>query len=171
MEPIGKAMLRGTYQQMAHKIWQHKLLRAEVVKYVLRSIAAECSSLCSTKNQSMARQSNSQDMMNFDFESLCLEWKNKAPLFYSFLMSCALSGRRKDVKTVSWLPSVAMAGAVLLRERSRGMDAVQLLVTVLIRSSANQVLFLIAIESANILCLYHPTSGLRQILHFDWLCY
>ena len=75
------------------------------------------------------------------------------------------------MKTVSWLPSMEMAGAVLLRERSRGMDAVQLLVTVLIRSSANQVLFLIAIESANILCLYHPTSGLRQILHFDWLCY
>ena len=152
MEPIGKAILRGTYQQMAHRISQHKLLRAEVVKYVLRSIAAECSSLCSTKNQSMARQSNSQDMMNFDFESLCLEWKNKAPLFYSFLMSCALSERWKDVKTVSWLPSVAMAGAALLRERSRGMDAVQLLVTVLIRSSANQVLLiLIVIERPNIL--------------------
>ena len=45
-----------------------------------------------------------------------------------------------------------MAGAALLRERSRGMDAVQLLVTVLIRSSANQVLLiLIVIERPNIL--------------------
>ena len=56
------------------------------------------------------------------------------------------------MKTVSWLSSVAMAGAVLLRERSRGMGAVQLLVTVLIWSSANQVLLiLIVIESPNIL--------------------
>lgn len=45
MEPIGKAMLRGSFQQMAHRFWQHKLLKPEVMKYVLRSIAAECSSL------------------------------------------------------------------------------------------------------------------------------
>lgn len=47
--------------------------------------------------------------------------------FYFFLMSSALSGRRKDVNTVTWLPSVALAVSVLLRERSRAMDAMQLL--------------------------------------------
>jgi predicted transcriptional regulator len=64
---------------------------------------------------------------------------NKAPIFYSVLLSPALSERRKDVNTVTWLPSIAMAGSVLLRERSRGMDAMQLLVTTIIRSSASQV--------------------------------
>lgn len=40
-------------QQMAHKIWQHKLM--ELVKYVIRAFAAECAELCSSKNDSMAR--------------------------------------------------------------------------------------------------------------------
>ena len=63
MAPIGKAMLRGTYQQMAHKMWQHKILRMELVKYLLRAIAAECSELCSTKTASMSRRCSSDDML------------------------------------------------------------------------------------------------------------
>lgn len=140
MAPIGKAMLRGTYQQMAHKIWQHKILKVELMKYVIRATAAECSELCSTKNHSMARQCGSDDMLKFQPEALCQEWMDKAPLFYSILMSSALSERRKDVKTVTWLPSVALAGSILLRERSRGMDAMQLLVTTIIKTSGSQVI-------------------------------
>lgn len=139
MEPIGKAMLRGTYQQMAHKIWQHKVLRVELMKYVIRAVAAECSELCSTKNPSMARQCDSNDMLKFQPEALCQEWMEKAPLFYCILLSSALSSRRKDVQTVTWLPSIALAGSVLLHERSRGMDAMQLLVTTIIKSSGSQV--------------------------------
>ena len=33
-------MLHGSYQQMAHKMWQHKILRMELVKYLLCPIAA-----------------------------------------------------------------------------------------------------------------------------------
>ena len=58
-------------------------------------------------------------------------------LFYSVLLSFALSSRRRDVKTVTWLPSVALAGSNLLRERSRGEDALQLLVTTKIKSSGS----------------------------------
>lgn len=43
------------------------------------------------------------------------------------------------MKTVTWLPSVALAGSVLLRERSTGMNAMQLLVTTIIKSSGSQV--------------------------------
>jgi hypothetical protein len=106
--------------------------------------------------------------MIFSPEALCNEWNIKAPIFYSILLSSALSVRRKDFNTVTWLPtlvpevyfssplrnennknkplepgywlpSIAMAGSVLLRERSRGMDAMQLLVTTIIRSSSSQV--------------------------------
>ena len=136
MEPIGKA---GTYQQMAHNIWQHKIIKVELMKYVIRARAAECAELCSTKNISMARRCGSEDMLKFQPEALCQEWMEKAPLFYSIILSCALSTRRKDTKTVTWLRSVAMAGSILLRERSRGMDAMQLLVTTIIKSSDSQV--------------------------------
>ena len=43
------------------------------------------------------------------------------------------------MKTVTWLPSVSLAGSVLLRERSRDMDAMQLLVSTIIKSSGSQV--------------------------------
>ena len=152
MAPIGKAMLRGTYQQMAHKIWQHKILRMELVKYLLRAIAAECSELCSSKTASMSRRCSSDDMLKFHQEALCEEWMERAPLFYSILMSSALSGRRKDVKTVTWLPSVALAGSVLLRERSRGMNAMQLLVTTIIKSSGSQVDTCLSFFSLLLLC-------------------
>ena len=140
IESIGKAMLHGTYQQMAHKIWQYKLIKVEVMKYVIQALAAECAELfCSTKNYSMARQCGTEDMLKFQPEALCQEWKERAPLFYSVLLSCALSSRRRDVKTVTWLPSVALAGSILLRERSTGVDAMQLLVTTIIKSSGSQV--------------------------------
>ena len=115
----------------------------EIVKYVAKSVAMECAELCSTKRKSMARQTSSQDMLKFNQESLCHEWMNEAPIFYLMLRSSALSERRKDFNTVTWSPGIAMAGSVLLRERSRGMDAMQLLVTTIIRSSANQVLTII----------------------------
>ena len=140
MESIGTAILRGTYKQMAHRIWQHKCLQMEIVKYVGNAVAAQCSEQCSTKRKSIARRSSSEDMMIFSPEALCNEWPNiKAPIFYSILLSSALSVRRNNFNTVTWLPSIAMAGSVLLRERSRGMDAMQLLVTTIIRSSSSQV--------------------------------
>jgi hypothetical protein len=139
MESIGKALLRGIYKQIAHKIWQNKCLKMEIMKYVGKAVAAECRELRSTKCKTIARHSSSDDMMKFNPEAFFHEWMNKAPIFYSVLLSSALSERRKDVNTVTWLPSIAMAGSVLLRERSRGMDAMQLLVTTIIRSSASQV--------------------------------
>lgn len=57
-------------------------------------------------------------------------------VLFSFI-SFALSSRRRDVKTVTWLPSVALAGSNLLREISRGEDALQLLVTTIINSSGS----------------------------------
>lgn len=84
-------------------------------------------------------QDSATVMLKFQPEALCREWMEKAPLFYSILLSSALSSRRKDVQTVTWLPSIALAGSVLLRERSRGMDAMQLLMTTIIKSSGSQV--------------------------------
>lgn len=139
MECIGKALLWGTYKQIARRIWQHKFLKLEIVKDVGRAVAAECAELCSTKCKSVARHTSSEDMKKFNPENLCQEWNNKYPIFYSVLLSSALSARRTVFNTVTWLFSIAMAGSVLLRERSRGMDAMQLLVTAIIKSSASQV--------------------------------
>ena len=51
---------------------------------------------------------------------MCQEWKERAPIFYAFLMTVALSNGTKDA---SWLPSVSVAGSILLKQRSRHMNA------------------------------------------------
>ena len=52
------------------------------MKYIIQAPAAECAKLCSTKNYcSMARQCGSEDMLKFQPEALCQEWKDKGPLF------------------------------------------------------------------------------------------
>ena len=166
MEAIGKAMLRGTYQQMAHRVWQHPTLRVELMKYVIRATSAECAGLCSTKSPSMARRYTANDMLDFGPEALCEEWMEKAPLFYSTLLSFALSTRRKDVESVTWLPSVALAGSILLRERSRGMNAMQMLVTTIIKTSGSQVLYTVAYCCCG--CHLHVVLSVRGLGWF-WM--
>ena len=81
-------MLRGTYQQMAHKIWQHKVLKVELMKDVIGATAAECSELCSTKKPSVARCSK-DDMLQFHPEALCEEWMKRAPtVLFCFTVFC-----------------------------------------------------------------------------------
>ena len=132
MESIGKTLLWGTYKQIAHKVWQNKCLKIEIVKYVGKAVATECRELCSSKCKTIARHSSSDDMMKFNPEALSHEWINK--LLYVILY-CCLQPCQRDKRMSTLLlgsRSIAMAGSVLLRERSRGMDAMQLLVTTIV---------------------------------------
>lgn len=58
-----KALLRGTYKRMVHRIWPHECLKIEIVNHAAKSVAIECAELCSTKGKSVARQTSSQGML------------------------------------------------------------------------------------------------------------
>jgi len=100
-------------------------------------LAKECIDLCSKKKPSLLRSSGPEEMLNFSLSKLCKEWKERAPLFYSFLMTCATG---KD-KKIDWFPSVAVAGSALLKERNMHMNATQALISVMLRQSGIQVNF------------------------------
>ena len=72
-------------------------------------------------------------MENFSLQNLCQEWKERAPLFYSFLIPSV-----KD-KGGDWTPAMAVAGSTLLKSRNFHMNATASLISVMVRQSGTQV--------------------------------
>lgn len=134
LESLGKSLARrGSYKQIAAAAFRCHPLKNCLIMKTLDSLAKECNELCSRKKPSLLRKS---DMAEFSLRKLCLEWKERAPLFFGFLMTCATS---RD-KGHDWLPGVAVAGSVLLKERNVHMNATASLFSVVARQSGIQVI-------------------------------
>ncbi len=96
-------------------------------------------------------------MVNFSFESVCEEWKTKAPIFYAFLMTVANS------KDATWLPSVAVAGAVLLKQRNTRMNAIAAILGIMLKTRSIEVLhFHVVVSSFDI--VYVDQSSIYKTL-------
>jgi hypothetical protein len=139
LEPLGKALVRGTFTQIANAAYKCKHLRKELVHCVLQDVRKELIGLCGRKNPSKCRPSSENPVCNITIEDICFEWSTRAPVFYSFLITASVPSRREDVKSVKTLPSVAVAGSVLLRERCKEMNALQHLISMIIKFSPYQV--------------------------------
>ena len=132
-QTIGKALAHGVPSQIANAIMKNPTLRNHVIEKTLRVLSKEVAALCSKKNPSLLRKSSKEDLINFDLQGLCSEWQERAPLFYSFLMTSAVNKRTKEC---SWFSSIAIAGSVLLKQRSEKMDATASVLGVLLKSKS-----------------------------------
>ena len=52
--------------------------------------------LCSRRQPSMLRANTKEGITQFDFKKLCFEWKERAPIFYAFLMTCASTKKQNN---------------------------------------------------------------------------
>ena len=111
-------------------------IRKEVTKKVLRIVSKEVNSLCSRREPSILRKCEKNDLMNFDMQLLCQEWAQRAPLFHSFLLTCACS---KSTANATWLPSIAISGSVLLKQRNPHMNATASVLGILLKSKSIEV--------------------------------
>ena len=84
----------------------------------------------------MLRAKTKEDFASFEFQNLCMEWKEKAPLFYAFLMTVATSNNKNDQQ---WFPSVAIAGSVLLKQRNSHMNGCATILGILFKSTSIEV--------------------------------
>ena len=91
----------GVPSQIAGTIMNCQPLRQHVIKKVLKGAG-----LCSKSNPSMLRKTEKADGENFDFERLCNEWREKAPVFYAFLLTSCIN---KITKSNTWFGSLALA--------------------------------------------------------------
>jgi hypothetical protein len=111
-------------------------VRKLVIEKVLNVVSKEVGDLCSRKKPSMLRQTDKDDLMKFSLDQLCEEWKRRAPLFYSFLVT---SSATKSTRNTSWLASVALAGSVLMKQRNSEMSATAYVLGILLKSRSTEV--------------------------------
>ena len=137
-EAIGKALAYGPPHRLAKAVTKNKELNKLVVHNVMKLLSNEVSALCSRNNPSLLRKYGKKDLVNFDLQFRCEEWKERAPLFFSFLMTCCISSGSTS-EAVKWLPSAAVAGSVLLKQRNPQMNATASVLGVLIKSGSTEV--------------------------------
>ena len=130
LESLGKMLCRGTYKQIAGAVWKNAILRKHVQQLFLQEVDRECTTLCSLKHASCLRSPRKNDIQSFSFKKLNSELETRAPLFSAVLWTASLRKSKRDDKF--WQPSVCMSAAVLLKNRSPCMNAIQLLNTIIL---------------------------------------
>lgn len=133
---LGKALFYGPPSRIATAVMKCDPVRKQVVQKVLGIVSREVGKLCSGKNPSMLRKTSKDDLVKFSLEDLCEDWKEKAPLFYSFLLTSCVT---KSTRDVAWLPSIAVSGSVLLKQRNGEMSATAYMLGILMKSRSTEV--------------------------------
>ena len=151
-QSVGKALAHGVPSQIAGAIMNCQPLRQHVIEKVLKIASKEVTGLCSKSNPSMLRKSEKADLENFDFELLCHEWRERAPVFYAFLLTSCINQR---TKSNTWFGSLALAGSILLKQRNAEMSSAASVMGVLLKSKSIEVrLFIYVCFFLQVLFLY-----------------
>jgi len=135
-QSVGKALAHGVPSQIAGAIMNCQPLRQHVIEKVLKIVSKEVTGLCSKSNPSMLRKTEKADLENFDFELLCNEWRERAPVLYAFLLTSCINNRTKGN---TWFGSLALAGSILLKQRNADMNSTASVMGVLLKSKSIEV--------------------------------
>lgn len=135
---VGKALTHGVPSRIATAVMNCLPVRNHILGKVMKVVSNEITGLCSKGNPSILRKTGKKDLEKFDVEDVCKEWRERAPVFYSFLLTSAVN---KNTKNFTWFGSLAVAGSVLLKQRNCEMSATAAIVGVLLKSKAAEVWF------------------------------
>lgn len=137
LESLGKMLVRGTYKQIANAAWKSPCLKQELTVLILKEVEKESTGLCSKKRPSCLRMTDEASMLSFSMEKFEEELKERAPLFHSILSAASINShsRAKGPLKASFGP-IGMAAAVCMKNRSKFMTAVQLLITMFLYHSS-----------------------------------
>ena len=136
---LGKAMVHGSTDpdKIARAVIKNDSLCNSVEKLVLQKLSSQLNELCARKNPSLLRQTDKDSLLNFSLVKLCEEWKARAPLFFDVLMSCASNSN--SMESNFFLPGVAVAGSVLLKQRNPHMCALGTVFGVMMKTRSTEV--------------------------------
>ena len=137
---LGKVIVHGCPQQIARAALKNEALKKFIVENVLQLMTFQVNGLCSRRQPSMLIATTKEEIEEFDFKKLCFEWKERAPLFYAFLMTCASSKRQDNHE---WLPSVSVAGSILLKQQNSHMNGCTAILGILLKSNSLEVRLLV----------------------------
>ena len=95
-EDIGKALVHGVPSRIAGAIMNCLPVKKHVIEKVMKVVTKEVADLCSKTNPSLLRKSGKGDLEKFHLEHVCSEWRERAPVFYSFLLTSAANKSSKS---------------------------------------------------------------------------
>lgn len=133
---LGKAIANGSPERVARAVLKNADLKTCVVKKVLRLLTTQVNGLCSRRVPSILRAKTKDELIGFELKNVCLEWKERAPLLYAFLMTVASSKKESDLV---WLSSVAVAGSILLKQRNPHMNGCATVLGIILKSRSLEV--------------------------------
>ena len=159
LKSLVKGVARKSTTAIAQQAMEHPQVRKKVVTILKRDIQKEIRNLCSKTNPSILRNSEPESLMNFSWELVTSELRERAPTLHSLLCSCIEVKRRqrrstKGKKTKSNRPSntavMGVCTAILLRHNNVHMNLLQRIVGVLLNAghASKQVCYSIS---------YHPS--------------
>ena len=134
-EALGKALVHGPPSRIATAVMKCTPLTHLVIEKVLRLLKTEVGDLCSKKKPSLLRNCTKEALTTFGFEELCREWSERAPVFYSFLLTACSTGNSR----ITWLPSMAIAGSILLKQRNPHMNVTASITSLLQKTKSIEV--------------------------------
>lgn len=117
---VGKAVAHGVPSRIATAVMNCLPVRDHVVEKVMKAVSQEVTGLASRQTLRFLEKTGKEDLAKFDLENVSKEWRERAPLFYSFLL---MSAANTNTKSCLWLGSVSLAGSVLLKQRNCEMSA------------------------------------------------
>ena len=101
-EILGKAIAHGSPQRIARAVLKNSTVKKYILEKVLKLLTLQVSGLCSRRKPSLLRSKTKNELSSFELKNLCLERKERAPLFYAFLMTIAFVKMKNNLQ---WLPS------------------------------------------------------------------
>ncbi len=161
---VGSMLCRGSGKQFAYAVWRNPFLRPHLIEAFCKEIERECAQYCApsktkprdsiraakiTKNSpcklkkvmqnefpsSCLRLTGKEDILDFTFEKLSQELKMRMPLSQMVLMTMCWRNNKRKEEDLFFTPAVCMAAAVCLKNRSRRMTAVQLILSLMMQHS------------------------------------
>lgn len=121
---IGLSLLNRT--SLVNAVLADSILKEELLAAVVNELMRECDHLCG-KKVSILRKSKADDLLQFSWEKLQSEWKEEASTLYRILIAVATPRLAAELSEDK-LPSVCVAGSILLRSRNLHMSALQHLI-------------------------------------------
>ena len=86
---------------------------------VIRDLGHLCSELCMDNFQSILKKTSPDCLIEFDWEAILSEWKNRGVLLHEVLQ--AIIGKKEGSAQKRAIPVIGLAGSALLYGRSQKM--------------------------------------------------
>lgn len=115
-------------KSVAFQVIRHNRLRDRVLTVLGRSMQKEMKRMCGLITPSILRSRDPQNVQSFKWQMLIEELKEKAPILFQVLASCAYKKPPKEGKKTYQVKDEVVVGicaAILLRHKSSKMNLVQ----------------------------------------------